>query len=291
MKPPPFEYCRPDSIDEALEALADASEDARVLAGGQSLVPLLNVRQVRPARLVDINALVAERYLTYTDDALAIGCLARHVDFEDNPEINARLPILGEAVKELASPAVRNRGTFCGSLCHNDPAAEWPLMAVLLDARLHVQSASGVRQETAGGWLADRHSPAVAPRELLRRVEIGVPPPGAGWSFTEFNRRPGDVAIVSAAALLTIEGGRVASARLALGGVDRSARRLHQVERLLEGETPSEALWSAAAGEVPALLEPPTDLQATAGFRRHLAAQLTRRVFAEAEARATRKGT
>ncbi len=285
MKPPPFEYSRPGSVEEAVEILASAGDDARVLAGGQSLVPLLNMRLARPGRLVDINGLDAERYLTSTGDALEIGCLARHTDFEHNPEVEARLPILGQAVKEIASPAVRNRGTFCGSLCHNDPAAEWPLMAVLLEARLHTLSASGARQQDAAAFL-DRSSPHPEGGELLRRVELPVPPAHWGWGFVEFNRRPGDVAIVSAAALLAVEAGRVTNARLAFGGVAETVRRVPEIERLLEGEAPGEALWAQAADSALTLLDPATDLQASAAFRRHLAGQLTRRVLAEAAARA-----
>lgn len=285
MKPPPFEYSRPGSVEEVLDSLAETGDDARVLAGGQSLVPLLNMRLARPGRLVDIGGLHAERYLKSSADALTVGCLTTHADFEDNPVVDARLPILGQAVKEIASPAVRNRGTFCGSLCHNDPTAEWPLLAVLLDARLHVASVAGARQQAAVAALAERSGSPLAPDELLLRAEIPVPPPEWGWGFVEFNRRPGDVAIVSAAAMLGVEQGRVATARLALGGVAETVRRLPGVEALLEGEVPGKGLWLAAADRVGPLLDPPTDLQATAGFRRHLAVELTRRVLADAAAR------
>lgn len=287
MKPAAFAYSRPENVEGALALLGEAGDDAKVIAGGQSLVPMLNMRLARPGLLVDINGLEQERYLRPNGKTLKIGCLARHVDFENNPVLEARVPILGRAVKEVAYRAIRNRGTFCGSLCHNDPSAEWPLLSVLLGARMHVASRSGQRTLSADEFLVDYLTTAIAPEELLLSVELPIPSPAWGWSFTEFNRRPNDFAIVSAAALIALQRGCIRSARLALGGVGYTACRYTEVEGVIEGEKPSEALWAEAGARIRAALEPSTDLQATAEFRRHLADRLTRRVLAEAAAKAT----
>ena len=288
MKPAAFEYRCADSVDEALALLAD-SDDAKILAGGQSLVPMLNMRLTRAARLVDINALPGERYVEVGRRAVRIGCLARHADFERHRELNARMPLLGRVVRDIAHLAIRNRGTFCGSLCHNDPSAEWPLMAALLDAELLLRRRRGKRVLAAEEFFRGYLTTALEPDEMLVRVTLPVPRGNWGWGFVEFNRRPGDFAIVAAAALLDVRRGKIRSARAALGGVGPHAARLPEVERMIEGEAPDAALWDAAGALAGTLVDPSSDLQATAAFRRHLAERLTRRVLAEAAGR-TRSG-
>lgn len=282
MKPPVFEYHQPDNVEEALALLGEAGDDAKVLAGGQSLVAMLNMRLTRPGQLVDINGIEGEHGLSVGRRSVRVGCLARHADFEDNPALDARLPVMGRAARNIAHVAIRNRGTFCGSLCHNDPAAEWPLMAALLDADMLVRSSTGRRKLAAGDFLLGYLTTALAPDEMLVGVELALPRGDWGCAFTEFSRRAGDFAIVSSAAMLEVRRGRIRAARLAVGGVDQTARRLAEVERLLQGETPSGSLWAEAGARARELVDPSSDLQATAEYRRHLVQRLTERVLAEA---------
>ena len=286
MKPAPFDYVRPASIDEAVDVLAETGEDGKILAGGQSLVPMLNLRLLRPVKLIDVNGLTSERFVRLGRKSLKIGLLARHVDFERNAEIDERLPILGRVVKDVAHRAIRNRGTFAGSVCHNDPSAEWPLMAVLMDAEMQLKRRDGKRRVAAREFFVNLMTTALEPDELLTQVEIPIPPKSAGWGFTEFNRRLGDFGIASAGALIDLKRGRIKTARLALGGVGATAYRATEVEQVLKGEVPSPELWVAAAEQVRGLVDPVGDLQATAEFRRHLIGELSQRVLADAAGRA-----
>ncbi|MEM7017259.1 MAG: FAD binding domain-containing protein [Pseudomonadota bacterium] len=282
MKPAKFEYTKPASIEEALSLLTESGDDAKVLAGGQSLVPMMNLRLMRPERIVDINGLSSERFVHIEDNAINIGMLARHADFENNSALDAKLPVLGHVVKDIAHRAIRNRGTFAGSLSHNDPSAEWPLMAVLLDAEITLQNAESTRQLTAKDFLVSYLTTALEPDELLCNVSIPVPDANWGWAFTEFNRRLGDFAIASAAAFIGLKDGQIEHARLALGGVDYTAHRQTDVEAMLIGEVPNDELWAEAGALVSKTVDPSSDLQATAMFRRHLSNELTQRVLTEA---------
>lgn len=286
MKPAAFEYSRPESVDDALSVLADSADDAKILAGGQSLVPMLNMRLTRPGRLVDINGLADQRFIKVGRKSVEIGCLARHVDFERNAALDEKLPILSRVVQDLAHRAIRNRGTFCGSVSHNDPSAEWPMMSVLLDARMTLLKKRGKRKLDASDFLVSYLTTALEPDELLAEIEIPAMDPDWGWGFEEFNRRLGDYAIVAAAAIIGLRRGKIRTARLVLGGVGYTASRFPEVEKMLVGEEPSEALWREAGAKVAGLVDPTSDLQATAAFRKHLAGVLTGRVLADAAASA-----
>ncbi len=286
MKPPPFEYCCPQSLDEALTALAEAGEDGKLLAGGQSLVPMMNLRLVRPAMLIDLNGLDDQRYLRFGADELRVGLLARHVDFETSAEVADRLPILARVVKDIAHRAIRNRGTFAGSLSHNDPAAEWPLMAVLLDAQIDVRSAKAERRITAREFFLGYLETALDDDEIVTEVTLPIPDASFGWGFVEISRRQGDFAMASVGALVRLEGGRIGEARIALGGVGACAYRASAAEEHLAGEAPSAALWASTAEVVRELVDPPGDLHASEDFRRHLIGEICQRALADATKRA-----
>jgi CO/xanthine dehydrogenase FAD-binding subunit len=286
MKPAPFDYARPESVEEAVALLAEHGGEAKVLAGGQSLVPLLNFRMLRPGILVDINRLEELEHLSEAGDGLGIGALARHHALETSPLVHARFPVLAEAMTHVAHLAIRNRGTIGGSLAHADPAAELPMMAVLFDAEIHTRSANGARRHAARDFFAGPLTTALAEDELVTEIVLPALPPGAGWGFEEFALRAGDFAIAAAAATITVADGKVAEARLAVTGVDETPLRLGEIEAALGGEQLTPELIADAAHRVSASVRPSSDLHASAEYRRHLVGVLAERVLGTAWRRA-----
>jgi len=290
MKPPPFEYLCPASVDEALTQLSSYDGDAKILAGGQSLVPMLNFRLLSPRALVDINRIEGLDSIEPSDGGLRIGALVRHHAVESSPLVRERLPILAVAAREIGHLAIRNRGTFAGSLAHNDPAAEWPLLCTLLDARLRTRSTSGERTLDVADFFVSYMGTALEDVEIVTEVEIPGLAPGSGWAFEEFSRRCGDFAIVSVAATLSVDGGAVERARIALGGVGLCALRAAQAEALLVGQRLDEALLARVCEAARDASDPSGDVHASADFRRHLVGVLTRRVIQVAWERAQQQG-
>ena len=242
MKPAPFAYDAPRELDEALALLARGDEDVKVLAGGQSLVPLLNFRLARPDRLVDLNRVEELAYLRRDGDVLRIGALARHVDLERSREVAAGWPLLAQAVRHVGHPQIRARGTVCGSVAHADPAAELPVALMALDARFHVRSQRGSRSLGADELFRGFLTTALGPDELL--VEIEVPHVVGGSAFVEHARTHGDFALGGAAAVLA--GG---DARLALLGAGPVPVRAREAEAVIAaGGLPAEAAEAAVAG-------------------------------------------
>ncbi len=289
MKPPPFEYVAPENLEGALSAIAAHGFDAKLLAGGQSLVPLLNFRLANPAILIDLNRLRELDYIRLDEDgSLRIGAMTRHSQLERDPLIAKYVPLLHETVPHIAHPQIRNRGTVGGSLAHADPAAELPVVAVALDARFRLQSSAGERWVAAGDFFTGLLSTALEQDEIL--VEISLPslPPRTGWSFKEIARRHGDFAQVGVAALVTLdEAGACQRARLvylSVGDVPMVGREAAAtVERDGLG---SEAIEAAAAIASENEIEPTSDIHASADFKRHLARVLTIRALTEAAERA-----
>jgi CO/xanthine dehydrogenase FAD-binding subunit len=288
MKPPPFEYLCPASVEEALAQLSSYDGDAKILAGGQSLVPMLNFRLLSPRALVDINRIEGLDFIEASDGGVRIGALVRHSAIERSPLVREKLPILAVAAREIGHLAIRNRGTFAGSVAHNDPAAEWPLLCTLLDARIHTRGASGERTLAVADFFLSYMGTALDGAELVTEVEIPGLAPNSGWAFEEFSRRRGDPAIVSVAATLSVDGGAVKRARVALGGVGLCALRAAQAEALLAGQRVDEALLAPVCEAVRDASDPSGDVHASADFRRHLVGVLTRRVVRLAWERAQR---
>lgn len=290
MKPPPFDYHRPVQLAEAAALLARHAGDARVLAGGQSLVPLMNFRVLRPAILIDINRLADLDFIREEDGGLRVGALVRHHAVETSPLIARRYPVLTAAMAHVAHLAVRNRGTLGGSLAHADPAAELPMLAMLLDAEIHTASAAGPRIHAACGFFRGPLETALGDDEIITGIALPRLPPHTGWGFEEVAMRHGDFAIAAVAATLTARDGRVSEARLAATGIGEAPLRFPAVEAALVGERPTAEVIAAAAAEACEAVSPPSDLRASADYRRHLVGVLTGRVLADAWRRAGERG-
>jgi CO/xanthine dehydrogenase FAD-binding subunit len=282
MKPPAFDYIAADSIAMAVEALAQAGDDGKIIAGGQSLVPMLNFRMLRPSVLVDINRIAGLDVIEETNEAIRVGALARHYQLETSPLIAKHLPVLTCAMTHVAHLAIRNRGTIGGSLAHADPAAELPMMALLLDAELRVASGCGERTVAARDFFLGALTVDLAPGEILTTIELPKLRPRTGWGFEEVARRHGDFALAAVAAILTVSGGAIEQARVALTGVGATPLRVTAAEGLLVGHALEPDLVSRAIEVVRATIEPETDLHASSDYRRHLAGVLTGRALVAA---------
>jgi len=284
MKPAAFEYIVADSVEMAVASLAQAG-DAKIIAGGQSLVPMLNFRLLRPSVLVDINRIPDIAYVREDGGVIRIGALTRHHQLETSPVIARHFPVLTEAMAHVAHLAIRNRGTIGGSLSHADPAAELPMMALLLDAELRVVSASGARTVAARDFFRDALSVDLAEDEIV--TEVVLPKlPNTGWGFAEVARRSGDFALAAVAVTLALSDGKIAQARIAMTGVAPTARRVTEAEMLLIGQRLDDGVDSDVIEAVRAATEPPTDLHASAEYRRHLVGVLAGRALAAAWGRA-----
>ena len=290
MKPAPFNLLRPSSVDEALALLQAHGDDTKILAGGQSLVPLMNFRLAQPRNLIDLNRVRGLDQIKFNDQSLLLGAMVRQRDVERSPAIAERLPILREAIEQVAHPAIRNRGTVGGSLVHADPSAELPLLAVALDATFHLRSARAGRSVAARDFYQGYLATDIAADELLVEIDFRLPPPGSGWCCTEIARRYGDFALVAVAALLDCgRDGCVNFARVALGGVGPAPLRAAVAEDVLSGKRPDAELFRRAADAAAQAVEPPADIHASSGYRRQLTAVLVRRALAVAASRV--KGT
>ncbi|MGD0315192.1 MAG: xanthine dehydrogenase family protein subunit M [Xanthobacteraceae bacterium] len=287
MKPASFDYIAADSLDMAVAALAAAGADAKIIAGGQSLVPMLNFRLLRPSILVDINRIPGLAFIAETENDIRVGALTRHHQLETSPVIARHLPVLSCAMTHVAHLAIRNRGTIGGSLSHGDPAAELPMLALLLDAELHIASASAKRTVAARDFFLDALTVDLAGGDIVTEIALPKLPPQTGWGFAEVARRRGDFALAAVAVILTVVAGAIAQARIALTGVGPTALRAVAAEALLVGHALEPDQTSRAIDGVRAAIEPETDLHASADYRRHLAGVLTGRALAAAWRRAT----
>jgi len=290
MKPPKFRYFAPQSVDEALTLLAEHSDGGRVLAGGQSLVPLMNMRLVQPSVLVDINGINELAYVRSWDGGLAIGTLTRDAALLQDTLVSQRLPLLREAAHYIGHPAIRNRSTVGGSIAHADPAAELPAVMLILNAEFEVRSPSGSRTIAAQDFFKGPLSTDLKEGELLTELRVPSLPARAGTHFVEFSRREGDYALAGVAAVIALdEDGTIADARLGLCSVGPTPVRPKAAEDLLRGQRPGEEAWDDAASAVVAALDnPPSDIHGSADYRRHLAGVLTRQALAIAAERAER---
>ncbi len=287
MKPRPVGYTRPESVAEALAALAAPGVEAKVLAGGQSLVPLMSMRLAAPDLLVDINRLTELSYVEVADGQVRVGALARHAEVLASPAAAAAQPLLRKALRFVAHPAVRNRGTTVGSIVHADPAGEMPAVLTLLAGTVRVASAAGERSIPAREFFLGTLESAVEPGELATEVQFPVlPHRGAGTGFTEISRRRGDYAVCGVAALVWLGAdGRIGGARAAYLSVAPSPAVLDLTEAVAGGAADATS-FPAAASLARERLEPEPDIHATAGYRRQLAGVLTERALVEALAEA-----
>ena len=277
MKLPPFEYEAPTTVAEAVDLLAEHGDEASVLAGGQSLIPLLALRLARPAVLIDINGIDELSGVSAIDGRVAIGAVTREYVAEESGTVADALPLLAAALPLIGHEAIRSRGTIGGSLAHADPAAELPAVARALDAEFVVRGPSGMRVIPAAQWFEGYLTTARRPDELLVEVRFPAAGPDTGASFEEVARRHGDFAIVGLAASLVMSGGVIGEARLAFAGVSDVPVRATAAEDLLAGQAPSAELFDEAARRATEDLDPPGDLHGSPDYRKTVAAAVMRR--------------
>jgi carbon-monoxide dehydrogenase medium subunit len=285
MKPVAFDYHAPATVEDAVGLLARYRGEAKVLAGGQSLMPLLNFRLSRPAALVDLNAIPDLAYIREADGVVRLGAMTRQRSIEFSPVVRRRLPLLAEATTLLAHLPIRTRGTIGGSLAHADPSAEYPAVLTAMDGTVVVRGPRGERVLRPSELFRSYLTTSLAPDEILVEARLPAPPPGAGFAFEEFSRRHGDFAIVGIAAMLVGDGPRGVSARLAAAGTGPVPIRLRGAEEILEREGLTGAAIEAAAGRAAELVDPDSDLHASAAYRRNLTRVLTARALRRAQAR------
>jgi carbon-monoxide dehydrogenase medium subunit len=289
MKPAPFEYYAPTSVEEALSHLAEYGYDAKVLAGGQSLIPMMNFRLVQPSVLVDLNNIPELANISPDENAgLRLGAMVRHHQVEIDPLVEKRAPLLHETMPKIAYPQIRNRGTFGGSVSHADPAAELASLSVALNGSFRLRSQKGERWVPADEFFIGLFTTVLEPDELLVEVALPSMPARSGWSLMEVARRPHDFALVGVAAVVNLdENGRCEQARMVFLSAGDSPRVAPQAAESLKGQAPTQESIRAAA-EIAASkeIDPSSDIHATAEFRRHLANVLCRRALEQAFQRA-----
>jgi carbon-monoxide dehydrogenase medium subunit len=283
MKPAPFVRHVPRTLDEALAVLAEvAPQDGRVLAGGQSLVPIMAFRLAKPAHLIDINEVEGLDRIADDDKVLSIGAAVRHAAFHKAVVPGPLGRLLSHVVRHIAHYPIRMRGTFCGSLAHADPASEWCLTAATLDATMVVKSLRGERRIAAKDFFAGIMSTALAEDELLAEVRIPLLADDTKFGFNEFNRRAGDFAMAAALATYRLKNGSIAEPRIGLGGAEASPRRIAEAEAALDGKTPGDAAFRAAADAAANAIDPLEDHQTTGEYRRDLVRAVVRRALEHA---------
>ena len=285
MKPARFEYFCPRTVDEAVDLLARYGDEGKVLAGGQSLVPLMNMRLARPAVIIDINRIDGFGDLRERNGILRFGALTRQRAAERSPVVAERCPLLRDALRLVGHAQIRNRGTLGGSIAHADPAAELTAILSALDGEVTARSARSTRSIAAADLFVTYLTTALDPRELIVEIRIPALSPGAGWSWMEIARRHGDFALAGVGVVLVIRRGTIAEARIALTGVGPTPVRAGAAERLLVGHAPSDTLWTEAAEAVRAAVTPDGDIHASAEYRKHVAGVLTQRALREALSR------
>ncbi len=284
MKPCAFEYFAPGSVQEALALLQQ--HEGKILAGGQSLIPLMNFRLGRPAVLIDINRIPGLAYVRAQGGQIAIGALARERDVELSPLVREQCPLLAEAVANVGHSTIRNRGTFCGSIAHADPSAEVPLAMCVLEGTIKAISPAGETVFAAGDFFLTYLTTALETDQMVVEASVPVLPAGTGWSFIEMSRRHGDFAIVAVATLLFMDKGVCTEARIGLAGVAGTPVRATDAEAILAGKKITPELIAQAAAAVVDATDPESDYHASAEYRRDMSRVLTQRSLTEALARA-----
>ena len=286
MKPARFDYHAPTTVEEAIALLARYGGEAKLLAGGQSLMPLMNFRLARPAALIDLNVIPGLAYIREDDGQVRFGAMTRQRTIEFSSLVRRRLPLLAEATALVGHLSIRTRGTIGGSIAHADPSAEYPAMLTALDGSVVARGPRGERMLTPAELFQSYLSTSLGPDEILVEVRLPAMPAGAGFAFEEFSRRHGDFAIVGIAAMVVAaEGQRCTSARLATAGAGPVPTRLRAAEEILEHEGLSEPVIEAAARRAAELVEPDSDIHASAAYRKNLTRVLTVRALRRAVAR------
>ena len=283
MKPSSFSYEAPSTIEETTLLLSEQGDEAKVLAGGQSLVPMMNYRLARPSVVIDVNELSELRFIESAFGEVRVGALARHSDLLSCRDHGAVFESFRKLGPHIGHAAIRNRGTVCGSLVHADPAAEWCVLARALDATIVLDSCSGSREVLASDFFEGLFTTAIRADEFARELRIPSLPARTGIGFQEISRRSGDFAIVMAFVAITATESQITDCRIALGGVDSVPLRATEAESILSGSSVTDdSAIAAASASVRGACDPPTDVHATSQYRSHVAQVLTERALAEA---------
>ncbi len=285
MKPPPFGYIRPHTLDDALSALSAEGDDAKVLAGGQSLIAMMNLRLVSPRKLVDINRLTELDYIRIEDGDLAIGAMTRLAAAETSPVVAESCPLMAQAIGYVAHRPIRNRGTIGGNLSQADPSSELPAVAVALDAELVVRKSGAERRIAAEDFFVGALTTAMAADELLTEIRFPAWSDARGWSFMEVSPRKGDYALVGVATTLTAKDGTCEDCRFVFTGDGERARRITQAEEAVRGRPVSPELCAEAGRIAAEHVRPTADLHADEAYRRDLAQALGARSLEQAMTR------
>ena len=289
MKPAPFTYHACRTIDEAVGILDSDPDSSKVLAGGQSLVPVLNLRLADPEHLVDINSIEGLDYVRVESDHVAIGAGTRQYVVEKSDQLHSVLPVVREALSHVGHSQIRNRGTVVGSICHADPAAEMPAVFLAVGGEVTARSAAGTRTISSDDFFESYLTTALEPNELVTEVRFNIPSGRTGWHFEEISRRHGDFAILGVVALVSLEGDTVSRARITVFGGGSTPLRMTAAEQLITGAKAGDvggALLERAAEEASAAVQPSDDIHASADYRRHVAGLLTKRAIVRSLERA-----
>jgi CO/xanthine dehydrogenase FAD-binding subunit len=291
MKPADFDYFAPTTVDEALALLDRHGEDAKILAGGQSLVPMMNFRLVRPKYLIDINRIAGLSYIKESNGDLRIGAMTRHREVERSPVVERRNGLLYEGVRLIGHGAIRARGTIGGSIVHADPTAELPSMLAALDGEVVVVGPTGRRSIKWNDFFLTYFTTSLETREICEEIVMPALPPNAGWAFEEFTHRHGDFAMVGVAAVVELNAsGQCTTARLAVAGAGATPVRARRAEQFLQGQPLTAPVFEEAGRLVAQEVEPEADLHASEAFRRHLAGTMAARALVRSAERVIQRG-
>lgn len=286
MYPAEFEYFAPRTVDEALALLGRYGDEAKILAGGQSLLPMMKLRIAGPKHLIDVNRIEGLSGLRREGDRLVIGALCRHADVAASALVREQLPIMTDAARLTADVQVRNRGTLAGSLAHADPAGDWPAALLALDTDVQVAGPGGTRTVPLHAFIVDAYTTQLGAAEMVVGVSIGIPPAPSGGAYVKFEKRAGDFAVASVAVQLGLEGDRCQSVAISLGALGPTAIRARATEEMVQGSAPSDDRLADAARLVREAAQPFADTRGSVEYKRHLAGVLFRRAFAAALDRA-----
>lgn len=288
MKPAPFDYHRAENLRHACELVAGYGDESKILAGGQTLIAMLNFRLARPKVLVDVSNIEPRNQVVSESGAIRVGATAVQRFVENAQTVRERLPLLRYAIQHIAHFQIRNKGTIGGNLVNADPASELPAISLALDAEFEIISTEGQRTVAAHEFFITSMTTVVAPNEVLAAIRFAVPPAGSGWGFHEVARRAGDYALAGSTAVITLDGsGNCSRARVALFGVSSTPVRARAAEDVLLGQAYSPELIKAASGKIQSEIDPEGDVHVTAGYRRSVAETLTARALEDAFRRAT----
>src|SRR6266849_3611708 len=286
MLPAAFDYRAPTTLAEALDVLTERGDDAKVMAGGQSLIPLLKLRFAQPGLVLDIGRLPAMNRVAWQDGHVSIGALVRHVDIEHDRELAKTLPIMAEAVHWIADPLVRNRGTVVGSVCHADPAGDWGSVMLALGAELVAHSGSGERVIPVAGFFQDPYTTTLKANEIVTEIRIPVPSGPAGGAYNKLERKVGDFATVAVAVQVEMNGDKIAKAGIGLTSVGDRNLKARDAEKSLAGKQPTDEAIAEAARLAAAAAEPRADVRGSAEFKKDIVRVFVQRGLKTAVARA-----